>query len=310
MNSKIEWPEGKKFAFTVFDDTDLATLENVKPVYDLLAHCGFRTTKSVWPLKGERQPLVGGMTCADQDYLNWILELQRAGFEIGYHNATYHTSTREETIRGINRFKELFGHDPYTMANHVGCDEAIYWGNARLTGVNEKVYNIFTRGRWKNKFRGHVVSDELFWGDICRGKIKYVRNFVFPEINTMKIFPYMPYFDQQRPLVNYWFGSSGGATVTNFNKCIDEKNQDRLEEKGGACIMYTHFACGFYENQNINKRFGILMERLSRKNGWFVPVVVLLDYLLKTNGCHAISGEERSRLERKWLLYKIRVGTN
>ena len=32
MNKKIQWPDGKDFAFTVFDDTDFATLKNVKKV--------------------------------------------------------------------------------------------------------------------------------------------------------------------------------------------------------------------------------------------------------------------------------------
>lgn len=48
----IPWPDGKRFAFTIFDDTDHQTLENVPPVYDFLSDLGLRTTKSVWPLKG------------------------------------------------------------------------------------------------------------------------------------------------------------------------------------------------------------------------------------------------------------------
>ena len=48
------WPDGKAFAFSVFDDTDLSTLENAPAVYRLLRDLGFRTTKSVWPLRGTR----------------------------------------------------------------------------------------------------------------------------------------------------------------------------------------------------------------------------------------------------------------
>jgi hypothetical protein len=51
------------------------------------------------------------------------------------------------------------------------------------------------------------------------------------------------------------------------------------------------------------------MERLARKNGWFVPVSTLLDYLLELNGGHVISEEERGRLERAWLSRKILKGT-
>ncbi|MCJ7777683.1 MAG: hypothetical protein MUP16_05150, partial [Sedimentisphaerales bacterium] len=63
MSTRISWPNGKDFAFTVFDDTDLATLENVREVYSLLADYGFRTTKLVWPTCGDKKPRGGGATC-------------------------------------------------------------------------------------------------------------------------------------------------------------------------------------------------------------------------------------------------------
>lgn len=111
----------------------------------------------------------------------------------------------------------------------------------------------------------------------------------------------------QRPFVNFWFASSEGPNVESFNKCISEENQDRLEE-GGVCIMYMHFASGFNKNNSINLRFKFLMERPSQKNGWFVPVSSLLDFLLELKGHRNIINTERNRLERKWLLHKIRVG--
>ena len=46
------WPEGRDFAFTVFDDADSQTLENGRPIYELLGGLGLRTTKSVWPVRG------------------------------------------------------------------------------------------------------------------------------------------------------------------------------------------------------------------------------------------------------------------
>jgi len=56
---KIRWPEGKKFAFTVFDDTDLSTLGNVREIYSFLMDHGFRTTKSVWPIQVVEHALFG-----------------------------------------------------------------------------------------------------------------------------------------------------------------------------------------------------------------------------------------------------------
>jgi hypothetical protein len=69
-------------------------------VYEFLADKGLRTTKSVWPLAGKEVPRIGGSTCEDPEYLRWTLNLQAQGFEIGYHLATYHTSSRDQTPSG------------------------------------------------------------------------------------------------------------------------------------------------------------------------------------------------------------------
>lgn len=308
MKTEIKWPEGKDFAFTIFDDADLATIENTKPVYDLCQNLGFRFTKSVWPIKGNNTPKIGGLTCEDRDYCDWTRYLAEQGFEIGYHGATYHTSKRADTERGLERFRELYGHYPFSMANHTGCDESIYWGSARLSGFNRLIYNLLTQYSRHRRYLGHVANQDLFWGDICQSRIKFVRNFVYSDLNTLKLCPMMPYHDPERPYVNYWFASSEGPEVNAFNRCLSERGQDQLEEEGGASIMYTHFACGFYDNGQLNTQFRQLMKRLSTKNGWFVPVVTLLDYLLKLNGHHKIIPSERRQLERRWLKNKLRTG--
>ncbi len=309
MSGTINWPDEKNFAFTVFDDTDGATLENVRDVYSFLASLGFRTTKSVWPIRGDRKPICEGATCEDPDYLAWLYSLKDTGFEIGYHNSTFHSSLRHETIAGFTKFKELFGYYPKSLSNHTDCQESIYWGDYRLTGANKFIYNMLTRYRNSNLFRGHIEEDKYFWGDLCKQRVKYVRNFSFADVNTLKMCPIMPYHDPERPYVNHWFASSEGANVVAFNRCVREKYQDQLEEEGGACIMYTHFASGFCRNSNIDSNFKFLMERLSKKNGWFVPVSTLLDHLLKQKGRHIITAKERKRLERKWLSHKMRVGS-
>ena len=73
MHMHIQWLEGKEFAFTLFDDTDLQTLDNARDVYAFLADIGLRTTKSVWPIRGPKSPGVGGSTCEDEPYLQWVL---------------------------------------------------------------------------------------------------------------------------------------------------------------------------------------------------------------------------------------------
>src|SRR5215469_12922885 len=91
------WPNGKQFAFTVFDDPDGQTLEDSNLVYQFLRDLGFRTTIAVWPLGTRRQPNSGGETCANPQYLEHVQRLAEQGFEVAWHNATPHTSTREET---------------------------------------------------------------------------------------------------------------------------------------------------------------------------------------------------------------------
>jgi len=304
MKSKIHWPDGKDFAFTIFDDPDLDTVENVAAIYSLLGDLGFRTTKAVWPIRGKGKPKIGGATCEDEHYLKWILHLKDRGFEIALHNVTYHTSTREETVHGLEAFNRLFGHYPHSMANHSGCKEGIYWGNARLSGLQKLVYNALHLSM-HNVHEGHVGSSPLFWGDLCRERIRYVRNFTYGQINTLKACPWMPYYDPERPFVNYWFAASEGPKIDSFNAMISEDNQDRLANEGGACIMYTHFASGFMENGETNIRFKTLMERLSKMNGWFVPVQSLLDHILSARGPYTISSHERNWIERKWLVHKM-----
>jgi hypothetical protein len=310
MDTKIQWPEGKTFAFTVFDDTDATTVDNGRPLYEFLRDCGLRTTKSVWPLAGTEPPeIVGGSTCAEPEYLRWVLQLQQEGFEIGYHNATFHSSRRAQTLEGLDQFKQLFGHDPLTMATHTTCREGMYWGPHRVSGWQRLAYNVLTRYRSNGWFRGHVEGDEYFWGDLCQKRVKYVRNFVFPEINTLKACPLMPYHDPARPFVNAWFASAEGGDAPAFIKTIAEANQDQLEAENGACIMYTHFGKRFHHEGRLNAQFKSLIERLAKKNGWFVPVSTLLDYLASKKGVHTLTAGEQATLERKWLWHKARVGT-
>jgi hypothetical protein len=308
-SQKPGWPDNKAFAFTVFDDTDNATLANIGDVYALLTDLGFRTTKSVWPSQGT-QLTCGGSTLADEEYLRWILSLRDAGFEIGYHMNTCHTSARQDTAEGLDRFRNLLGHNPKTMANHAACRENIYWGAARLSGWNRFAYNLATGFRKAGNYRGHIDGDSLFWGNLCRDRITYCRSFVLPVTNTLRACPVMPYHDPDRPYVNYWFASSEGPNIGSFLRRISEAEQDKLEQEGGACIMYTHFASGFQAGRSLDPHFCSLMERLSRKNGWFVPVGTLLDYLREKQGHMVISRATRGALERQWLKFKLLKGTS
>ena len=65
MHGPIRWPDGKDFAFTLFDDCDYQTAANVRGVYDFLTEIGLRTTKTVWTVRGSEKPgekVTGGAT--------------------------------------------------------------------------------------------------------------------------------------------------------------------------------------------------------------------------------------------------------
>jgi hypothetical protein len=305
------WPQNKSFAFSIFDDPDSQTLAKSRVVYSFLADHGLRTTIGVWPNPADpAQASDCGETCANADYVAWMQELQRRGFEIGFHNATSHTSDREHTRAGLDRFVELFGSNPLTMSNHYHAREGIYWGPDRLSGGHRLIYNMLTRGANRNTSFGHKRGDARFWGDLCKERIRYVRNFVFGGINTLKACPDMPYHDPERAYVNYWYASSDAATLSNCLSVLSDANQDQLEQEGGACILYAHFAHGFCENGRIEPRFAEAIRRLTRRNGWFVPVHTLLDHLAARKPNASITSVQRKALERRWLIHKARFGTS
>lgn len=298
-----EWPDGKTFAFSIFDDTDRASLENNRAVYGFLADAGLRTTKSVWICDGREPPRIPGATCDDPEYVRFLLELQESGFEIAWHNATWETSERYETIRGLDRFRSLFGHDPISAANHASNREGIYWGADRVSGWQRKLWKKLEPAA---RFAGHEEESPLFWGDVCRERIRYVRNFCFRDINTLRKCPEMPYHDPERPWVRRWFSGSCGSDIEEFNRLLMPGNLDRLEAEGGACIVYTHFGKGFHEDGRLDSVFRERVSDLASRGGWFVPVSELLDHIENTREASPeLSPSSRRALEIRWLADRV-----
>lgn len=306
---RVTWPEGKTFAFTIFDDPDAQTLDQCRAVYRFLGDQGFRSTMGVWAIEpGEARRNSGGETCANPAYRAWAQHLQSQGFEIGFHNAAPATLSRDEILNGLDAFQEYFGADPLTMANHYNGD-AMYWGPARLSGGTRALYQAITLGRKRNLHFGEQPGHPSFWGDLCQTRIRYCRNFVFRELNTLRVCPVMPYRDKLRPYVRLWYASSEGSNCGSFLELVNDRGLDRLEQEGGAAIMYTHFGHGYFDQGHLDDRFRSVMQRLSQRKGWFVPVGVLLRYLETQGNGTFISSAERGRLERQWLWNKIFHGT-
>lgn len=302
---KISFPQGKKFAFTIFDDTDNASVENVRPIYELLSELNMRTTKSVWvfPTDNERNPYFHSQTLADPDYLSFIRWLMEKGFEVSFHGASTDSNPRAVTLAALQRYRELLGQYPNIHTNHSRNKDNLYWGHDRIDFLPVRL--LMKLRRSSTSFAGHRPESPFYWGDLCQQHITYVRNFVFREINLLRINPTMPYRDPERPHVKYWFSSSEGGSAESFNTLLAADNQERLEREGGVCIVYTHFGKGFVENGRVNDETKELLHELSMRQGWFVTVSELLDYLRMRQPVHALSTWERMRMELTWLLTKI-----
>jgi hypothetical protein len=260
-----------------------------------------RTTKSVWPLASVPDGWHGGASLQDPAYLSFILELRDKGFEIALHGVRNHDATREAVERGLDEFYRLIGYNPRIHANHSRNLENIYWGEARFNTLR-RLYRVATSFRKGQTFEGHTPESPYFWGDLCRDRIDYVRNFVFREVNLNRVNPTMPYRDPLRPFVKYWFSSCYGPDARSFCQTISEANQEQLETEGGICIMYTHFACGFVKDGRVEARTEQLLRGLAQRQGWFVPVSTLLDFLRSKRGDASITPAEYGSMERRWAL--------
>jgi hypothetical protein len=47
------------------------------------------------------------------------------------------------------------------------------------------------------------------------------------------------------------------------------------------------------------------MKSLSARNGWFVPVSTLLDFMLDRKNVMEISDSQRARIEMRWIYDKL-----
>src|SRR5579862_1592846 len=127
------FPDGKQFAFSIFDDTDVATLEYIRPIYELLDRLGFRTTKSVWPLPYQgSSEYEGSATLEDCEYAAYIRDLQERGFEIAFHGARMESTERSEIRKALEVYQQNLGRYPTAYAAHGHNSDNLYWGVDRF----------------------------------------------------------------------------------------------------------------------------------------------------------------------------------
>jgi len=293
----LPFPNGKDFAVSFVDDTDLSTRGNTEPVYDFLYRMGMKGAKTVWTTRQKRTSsfkrkdekpinsnMSSGSTLEDPDYLSFILDLRKKEFEIALHGVAAGNSCRDEIIEGINRFKNYFGEYPKINVFHERNIENLYAGRHKLDFWPFMLLEKLTDN---SDYQGHIEGSPYFWGDIAAKTIKYMRLpfHTISEINTLKVNPSMPFHDRQRPYVNYWFSSSDGSNCQRFIRLLSKDNIDKLKREKGACLIYTHFAKGFTEKKNgqyqLNRNFiDVIMNLCSYSDVWLPTASELLDRLL------------------------------
>jgi len=304
----MQFPNGKQFAFTILDDTDDSTVANVRPVYECLYELGMRTTKTVWPMgcpEGSRL-FYAGETLEHVGHLAFSHELATRGFEIALHGATMESSLRERTLDGLAFLKREFGALPRLYANHGFNRDNLYWGAKRFQGIP---FQFFPKRQSKETdviFEGDVEGSQYFWGDLARAHIEYVRNFTFHDLNMLDVNPEMPYRLASTPFVNFWFSTTDAPDARAFKHLVTHHAIDRLEQCGGVCIISTHLGKGYAPHGYLDPEVKTILEYMSGKAGWFVPVSTLLDFLREQpQSGHFLSYWTCLKLELRYLLDRL-----
>ena len=295
---RVAFPDGKRFAFTIVDDTDQATLERNRPVYEVLYRSGLRTTKTVWVLPPTEidNETNAGESLSDPDYLAFILDLRDKGFEIGLHGVRGGSSTRAEVVAGIEGFRRLLGDYPKLHVNHSENRDNLYWGRDRWSFAPFRWAYSLTR---EDRFSGEEPGSPHYWGDLAEQHIRYVNQFTFEDINLLNVTPSFPYHLPDKPRVQLWFPTANGDNLDAFEELLSPGNLDRLEREGGVCLVYAHLGAGsFNDASGVNPRFEARIRDLASRNGWFVPASEILDFLAARQEWRADPGwRERVRLE-------------
>jgi hypothetical protein len=304
MTPRFRFPDGQRFAFTVIDDTDVSTVENIAPVYGLLERLGLRTTKTVWPLSTSvaDSNFAGSESLEDPAYLDFVLDLKRRGFEITWHSPAMESSERREIELGMERFRELIGHYPRIHASHAENRENPYWGHRRVDIASLRWMLRRMSAFPEDHFLGDVEGSRYWWGDLAERHIQYARNLTFETTNLARVNPSMPYRDPHRPMMARWFSASDGPDVRAFCRLLEPSGQDRLEREGGFCIVATHFGKGFAPDGALDPEFVGTMERLAERPGWFPTVGELLDWLLEQRDSEDLPRWEWTRMQLRWFL--------
>jgi len=306
----VPLPEGRRFAFTIVDDTDDATLANIRPVYDLLAEQGLRITKTVWPLpcpEGSRIYFAAETLEENPAYLRYVQQLEGMGFEVAFHGATMEPSRRERTERALAFLERHFERLPSLYCNHGQNLENLYWGRQRFaTPLYRHPLHLLERIRKRPDYTGDDPASPYFWGDLARERFRYLRSFTFSELNLLRVSRHPLYRLRSTPYASRWFITADAPDIHAFRRLVTPEALDRLETEGGVCILSTHLGKGFARDGKVDAAFESAVYDLAQRNGWYVPTSTLLDHLERQLGTPTLTRRQAFRLESRFLADKLR----
>lgn len=309
MQNKLIYPNGSEFAFTILDDTDDMTVENGRPVYNLLKEAGMRTTKTVWALDSvaeNREAYLVGETLKSPEYLKWVHELSEDGFEIAFHNASMGSSFREDTIKALDFIEKEFGQAVRLHCNHGQNRENLYWGADRYSSyLLNKIMHILRKQYAFPTFEGHQPESPYYWADVATERLSYMRAFTYSRLNSMQILPRKPFKDPLKEKTPFLFNTSDAAHVQAFNKLVNPKSLKKLRNQGGWAIVSTHLGKGFYKDKKLNAEFEKTVRFLAEQPGWYVTASQLLDYVKMKQGISEIAPIQRFMMEYSHVLERI-----
>jgi hypothetical protein len=241
IRAKILWvPSPYRAGFGITDDTDTATFEQVKAVYDFLISKRMVTTKTVWaysPMEKCGNPAtpdstLRGITLQDTRYLLYCKMLAESGYEVCLHGASAGNNSSKSTLRALQLLQAEIGASD-TFICHSKNAENMYW--------NEKITSRFPFHALIKLMNKHTCSGEdaqspYFWGDVCASHINNIRLMRTRSINTLKRNPSMPYHSPAKPFVNGWFS----ATKRPIAECATPEALESLIRENGLTILYQY----------------------------------------------------------------------
>jgi hypothetical protein len=224
----------------VTDDTDTATMEQVRAVYDYLSEQRFLTTKTVWAFNPEEgcgiPPLpdsaLRGITLEDAEYRRYCLGLKSRGFEICLHGASAGNNRRDRQEMALDIMRKEFG-SPGTYICHAKNADNPYW-EEQTTRLWP--FNILLGRFSQHRCSGEDPASPYYWADLCYTCVEHIRLFRTRSTDTLAVNPSMPYYDPRKPLVRSWFS----ATKRALRDCATPRALEALRRGNGLTVLYQY----------------------------------------------------------------------